>query len=55
MVKVSGHIDAAVGMFKRVNEREMRMHMVLAHVNAVVVDLGLSMAGGERSASGCQP
>lgn len=55
MVKVSGHIDAAVGLSERVNEHKMRMHIVLACVDAVVVDLGLSIAGGERSASGCQP
>ena len=55
MVKVSEHMDAAVGLSERVNEHKMRMHMVLAHVNAIVVDLGLSIAGGERSASGCQP
>jgi len=55
VVKVSGHTDAVVSLFKRVNEHNMRTHMVLAHVNAIVVALGLSMAGGERSASGCQP
>ena len=52
---MSGHIDAAVGLSERVNEHKMRMHIVLAHVKAIVVDLGLSIAGGEESASGCQP
>ena len=55
MVKVSGHMDAAVDLSERVNECELKMPIVLAYVNAIVADLGSSIAGGERSASGRQP